>query len=313
MAALLLARLLTRPDMPQALAHFLAWQQTELARASGAAAVFLLPGVLQTLAQVYKLGRRQQLLQLTPAVWQQLAALLDQDAASGLATNALARKLAVKLAQRVGLAMLPPQLAGWRYVQAAADLGSNLAGTASADATAVVTTPAADMASATAADAGAEEEELSEVPAEIEDVLGVLLSSCSDRDTVVRWSAAKGVARLASCLPQELAGEVAQGVLGLLSPSGARLGEELLWQGAGCSRDSGARPRQRTTTHFATPAVPCHNRARHLLARRLPGHRRARAPQHPVARPAAGRGVAAEGGACLRRTAGAPQRWRTRT
>jgi hypothetical protein len=58
------------------------------------------------------------------------------------------------------------------------------------------------------------------IPEEIEDVLGVLLSSCCDRDTVVRWSAAKGVGRLASCLPLELAEEVVDGVLGLLVPSG---------------------------------------------------------------------------------------------
>lgn len=238
MAALLLARLLTRPDMPAALSDFISWQQQALAGATGPKAVFLLPGVLQTLAQIYKLGRREQLLQWTPVVWQQLSALLADDEASGLASNALARKLAVKLAQRIGLVMLPPQLAGWRYVRAAEDMASNLAANSGVPAasssssaptgTAVpaevgegLSGSASSTAVASSGDGGGNAEaELPDIPAEIEDVLGVLLGSCSDRDTVVRWSAAKGVGRLAGCLPCELAEEVVQGVLGLLSPAG---------------------------------------------------------------------------------------------
>jgi hypothetical protein len=228
MAALLLARLLTRPDMPAALSDFISWQQQALAGATGPRAVFLLPGVLQTLAQICKLGRREQLLQWTPIVWQQLSMLLADDVASGLASNALARKLAVKLAQRLGLVMLPPQLAGWRYIRAAEDMASNLSATAVAPAAAASHSAASTGAAASANDAavpssveGGADAELPDIPAEIEDVLGVLLGSCSDRDTVVRWSAAKGVGRLAGCLPCELAEEVVQGVLGLLSPAGA--------------------------------------------------------------------------------------------
>ena len=39
-----------------------------------------------------------------------------------------------------------------------------------------------------------EEEEGYDVPEEIEEVLGMLLAGLTDRDTVVRWSAAKGYA-----------------------------------------------------------------------------------------------------------------------
>jgi hypothetical protein len=205
--------------MPAALSDFMGWQQQALAGATGPKAVFLLPGVLQTLAQVYKLGRREQLLQWTPAVWQQLSMLLADDAASGLASNALARKLAVKLAQRLGLVMLPPQLVGWRYVRSAEDMASNLSATAGAPVAAGADASAESAAVPSSTEAGAEAE-LPDIPAEIEDVLGVLLGSCSDRDTVVRWSAAKGVGRLAGCLPCELGEEVVQGVLGLLSPAG---------------------------------------------------------------------------------------------
>jgi hypothetical protein len=145
--------------------------------------------------------------------------LLADDAASGLASNALARKLAVKLAQRLGLVMLPPQLVGWRYVRSAEDMASNLSATAGAPVAAGADASAESAAVPSSTEAGAEAE-LPDIPAEIEDVLGVLLGSCSDRDTVVRWSAAKGVGRLAGCLPCELGEEVVQGVLGLLSPAG---------------------------------------------------------------------------------------------
>ncbi|KAF6263485.1 armadillo-type protein [Scenedesmus sp. NREL 46B-D3] len=228
MAALLLARLLTRPDMAAALADFLQWQQQALAAAAGPAAVFLLPGVLQTLALVFKFGRREQLLPLAPQLWQQVAGLLGDgsgsSSSSGLGSNALARKLAVKLVQRIGLVLLPPQLAGWRYVKTAADLGQNLSA-AGAGAGADHTGAPAD-APGTAAAGGEQQQDAeaagaaaTEIPEETEDVLGVLLSSCCDRDTVVRWSAAKGVGRLASCLPLELAEEVVDGVMTLLVPS----------------------------------------------------------------------------------------------
>jgi hypothetical protein len=237
MAALLLARLLTRPDMAAALADFLQWQQQASAAAAGPATVFLLPGVLQTLALIFKFGRREQLLPLAPQLWQQVSGLLGDEgssSSSGLGSNALTRKLAVKLVQRIGLVLLPPQLTGWRYVRAAADLGHNLAAAAAAStAIADQTAPAPAPANASPndlqqpqqqqSDAAVAADAATEIPEEIEDVLGVLLSSCCDRDTVVRWSAAKGVGRLASCLPLELAEEVVDGVLGLLVPSGERM------------------------------------------------------------------------------------------
>jgi hypothetical protein len=229
MAALLLARLLTRPDMAAALADFLQWQQQAVAAAAGPATVFMLPGVLQTLALIFKFGRREQLLPLAPQLWQQVAGLLGDEGSSSsssssvLGSNALARKLAVKLVQRIGLVLLPPQLTGWRFRKTAADLGQNLAAAAADQAATPGIADVSDLQQAPPQQQqldAAVAAEATVIPEEIEDVLGVLLSSCCDRDTVVRWSAAKGVGRLASCLPLELAEEVVDGVLGLLVPSG---------------------------------------------------------------------------------------------
>ena len=37
---------------------------------------------------------------------------------------------------------------------------------------------------------------------EAEEAVGLLLTGLQDKDTVVRWSAAKGMGRLCGCLPQ---------------------------------------------------------------------------------------------------------------
>ena len=52
------------------------------------------------------------------------------------------------------------------------------------------------------------EEDCSDVPESIEDVIEELLVGLKDKDTVVRWSAAKGIGRVTGRLPQDLADEV---------------------------------------------------------------------------------------------------------
>ncbi|KAG6437798.1 hypothetical protein SASPL_102728 [Salvia splendens] len=63
-----------------------------------------------------------------------------------------------------------------------------------------------------------EEEDL-DVPDVLEDIIELLLSGLRDTDTVVRWSAAKGIGRVASRLTYSLADEILSSVLELFSPS----------------------------------------------------------------------------------------------
>lgn len=49
-----------------------------------------------------------------------------------------------------------------------------------------------------------EEEEDMDVPEELEDIVEALLCGLRDKDTVVRWSAAKGIGRITERLPQDL-------------------------------------------------------------------------------------------------------------
>lgn len=178
------------------------------------------PGVLQALCFIFKLGQRSRLLPHTPRVWAQLSrvreAAAGQEAqAAGGVGGVLARKLSVKLGQRLGLTFMEPRLAPWRYVRADAgtDLDVRLGGgeigePAAAQATAV--TPAEE-----------EEEELEyELVEEVEEVIEMLLGALRDKDTVVRWSGAKGVGRVTGCLPKELGDEVVGSVMELFRPTG---------------------------------------------------------------------------------------------
>lgn len=243
MAALLLGRLLTRPDMGPALSEFLTWSEAALKSTDTLKAPFLVPGVLQALCFVFKLGQRARLLPHTPRVWAQLvelhaaaeaaAAAGSSSAAAGGAGGVLARKLAVKLGQRVGLTFLEPRLAPWRYTREDAGdsldarLGAGLEEGAAPGADTSASSPSGAAGGAAArgqaSKAGAEqeeEEEEYELVEEVEEVLSQLLAGLRDRDTIVRWSAAKGVGRVTGCLPKELGDEVVASVLELFKPTG---------------------------------------------------------------------------------------------
>ena len=81
-------------------------------------------GVVHALAAIFKTGQRAQLATLAEVVWPRAVQLLDSPAA---AASVSVRKFATKLVQRIGLVLLPPQHAGWRYQAGASSLTANLA------------------------------------------------------------------------------------------------------------------------------------------------------------------------------------------
>ena len=165
-------------------------------------------GVHTALAHIFKLGHRSDLLGQLPRLGP-----LSSGAHELLASNSVTkRKLGIKLLQRVGLVYLPPRVASWRYQRGNRSLLHNL------QASGAPTEGTADAA-ADAAPAPAEEEgEEALVAEEVEGVLEQLLTGLKDADTVVRWSAAKGVGRLTGRLPLELADDVVEQVLELRTP-----------------------------------------------------------------------------------------------
>lgn len=117
-----------------------------------------------------------------------------------------------KLAHRVALAFLPPRPASWRYSRAMHRVVVN-GRTSSAS-------PEAHKSFGHDGTVDGDEIEFAlseEETVALETIIDLLFESLRNRDTVVRYSAAKGVARIAAKLPRAYASEVIDGLLDLLA------------------------------------------------------------------------------------------------
>ncbi|XP_013921307.1 PREDICTED: tubulin-specific chaperone D, partial [Thamnophis sirtalis] len=120
------------------------------------------------------------------------------------------RKLGVKLVQRLGLTFLKPKVAKWRYQRGFRSLAANLQFSSGG----LIPQKIENVTVNTGEE---EEEEEYDIPGEVENVIEQLLIGLKDKDTIVRWSAAKGIGRLTGRLPKELADDVVGSVLDCFS------------------------------------------------------------------------------------------------
>ncbi|XP_010728726.3 tubulin-specific chaperone D [Larimichthys crocea] len=204
-ASVLVSKFMTRPDVKlKCLGDFLDWSLTTVSQTSDQSMrdIMMLDGALQSLAKLFKHGKRDDLLQYAPTVLQ----CLEQKHLSE-SSQATLRKLGVKLIQRLGLTFLKPRLAAWRYQRGNRSLAANLSMSQSATTTAAVTPEMETQ----------EQEEDYDIPEEVETVIEQLLGGLKDKETIVRWSAAKGIGRVTGRLPKELADEVVGSVLDCFS------------------------------------------------------------------------------------------------
>ncbi|KAJ3045625.1 hypothetical protein HK097_001161 [Rhizophlyctis rosea] len=202
-AAILMMRLLTRRDTVDVHLHsFLDWAINEALTAND---TFKLRGILTTLSTIYKFGPRSSLLPTLTKILP-CCRLVDNPKVQ---SNTLLRKLCVKLSQRIGLGFMRVKIAGWRYHRGNRTLASNLAKTAGAAHT-------VQQGAEVAEGKGEGDEDGEDVPEEVEEIVGILLNGLRDKDTIVRWSSAKGIGRISSRLPRDFAQEVIASVLSLL-------------------------------------------------------------------------------------------------
>ncbi|XP_071029640.1 tubulin-specific chaperone D-like [Oncorhynchus clarkii lewisi] len=204
-ASVLVSKFVTRPDVKlKRLGDFLDWSLTTISQASDQTmgGTVILDGALQSLAQLFKHGKRDDFLQYAPVVLQ----CLDQCQVAE-SSQATLRKLGVKLVQRLGLTFLKPRLAKWRYQRGSRSLAANLSLSQSGS---TVQAVSPDMETQS-------QEEDYDIPEEVENVIEQLLGGLKDKETIVRWSAAKGIGRVTGRLPRELADEVVGSVLDCFS------------------------------------------------------------------------------------------------
>ncbi|XP_061472447.1 tubulin-specific chaperone D isoform X2 [Rhineura floridana] len=204
-AAVLVSKFITRPDVKQKkMADFLDWTLSTLSKSSFQTieGTIVMDGMLQALAQLLKHGKREDCLPYASTVLE----CLDNCKLSE-SNQTLLRKLGVKLVQRLGLTFLKPKVAKWRYHRGFRSLAANLQFSASGPVSQKVVNAAGVE----------EEEEEYDIPGEVENVIEQLLIGLKDKDTIVRWSAAKGIGRLTGRLPKELADDVVGSVLDCFS------------------------------------------------------------------------------------------------
>ncbi|KAG0327465.1 hypothetical protein BGZ99_007549 [Dissophora globulifera] len=203
-AGLFLARLLVRKDTSGLyLPEFVDWSKSVL---SSNPIIFQAIGIMGTLCWIFKLGQRELLLPIAIDLENLLVFIESRDE---FMSNSAMKKMIVKLSQRVGLCLLKPRVAAWRYQRGNRSLVSNLAAETT-DATAI---EKASMAIAEET----EDDENFDVPEEIEGVIERLMNGLRDRDTIVRWSAAKGMGRISNRLPKEMADDVVGSIFELFS------------------------------------------------------------------------------------------------
>uniref|UniRef100_A0A2K5K8D1 Tubulin-specific chaperone D n=1 Tax=Colobus angolensis palliatus TaxID=336983 RepID=A0A2K5K8D1_COLAP len=202
-AAVLMSRFITRPDVKQSkMAEFLDWSLCNLANSSFQTlqGVITMDGMLQALAQIFKHGKREDCLPYAATVLRCL-----DDCKLPESNQTLLRKLGVKLVQRLGLTFLKPKVAAWRYQRGCRSLAANLQLLTQGQSEQKPLIPTEDA------------DEDDDVPEGVESVIEQLLVGLKDKDTVVRWSAAKGIGRMAGRLPKALADDVVGSVLDCFS------------------------------------------------------------------------------------------------
>lgn len=184
-------------------------------------------GQLAAISAILKYGKREDLLPYSAIL---LKWLLSGDYKSE--NDFLKNKYFIKIIQRVGLVLIKPRLALWRYQRGSRSLAANLLASAGSD---------VEFQNAQLID-GEKDEDIA-VPEEIEDVIEELLQglrnpssdirlvvscfplgiiekhkNCDSFFQCLRWSAAKGIGRVTNRLPKEFGDEVVGSVIEILSP-----------------------------------------------------------------------------------------------
>ncbi|KAJ1795328.1 hypothetical protein LPJ67_000074 [Coemansia sp. RSA 1938] len=200
-AAVMLSRLLSRRDSAAVLRpEFIEWAAREITNAARPidttavnaglqiGSVLRINGALRVLCHLFSAMDSHATLDA------QIPMLLDIFQMDAFDQHSITRKLISKAVQRLALLMLPATNAEMGRAYARPSLRENLSNNAGA-------------ASDSMRDDEAESPDV-EVPLEMEAFVGILLQKLHDKDTIVRWSAAKGIGRISERLPMALAREI---------------------------------------------------------------------------------------------------------
>ncbi|KAF9468537.1 tubulin folding cofactor D C terminal-domain-containing protein [Collybia nuda] len=184
-AAILLSRLYMRKDTNSRFQPFIDWAHEQVLDQPD---IFTTIGLLRVLCEVVKSGPVEQVHAYSTQLFSFTATIQES---SILENNTVVRKFKLKLVSRIALRLLATK-SNPRQRK-----GRVLAGVGAVE----------DLAL----------EDNIEVPEKVEQILEQLFASLQDKDTIVRWSAAKSVARISERLPTDFADQVLETVMGLFA------------------------------------------------------------------------------------------------
>ncbi|KAM3128124.1 hypothetical protein pb186bvf_019770 [Paramecium bursaria] len=207
MGALYLSKLFSRSDVlkTQLLNEFLSWSVKQVQIQDNILNTFYVTGILETLVEVLKTGQREELKQ-------HLNILLPLLTEKQKITGTLINLFLTKLTQRIGLVYLRPRVVNWAYKKG----NQNIVSTLEIDHSNLVSNVARkqiniindELLQIEVVDYFADVDQEA-----LEIVIDTLLQQLTNKDTVVRWSAAKGLGRICSRLDQDQADDVFEALL----------------------------------------------------------------------------------------------------
>ncbi|MQM10571.1 hypothetical protein Taro_043466, partial [Colocasia esculenta] len=162
---------------------------------------------------ILQVGSRNILFSVSTTIWSKSSTLTKSTTAS---RSPLLRKFLMKLCQRIGLVCLPHRTSSWHYLALRHSLRENIS-YSNNKIDSCRDGQKFDDHSNMPDERYCDEEDV-DIPEVIEEIIELLLSGLRDTDTVVRWSAAKGIGRIAARLTSSLCEDVLSSILELFSP-----------------------------------------------------------------------------------------------
>ena len=228
-AGVFLASFFSRPDIQKLniLEEFLKWSSTMInTLKEDPLNAFFITGIFNSLVEIFKIGQRSELLQKIQYIMPFLKAT---NFGAKSTESSVLRQAKVKLAQRIGLIYLKPRTIKWLYRMGNKSLLENLKKSQNPASKLQVfnvesMTPNIKIESSSKQQQMIEEEVddpeyFQDVDTEnLEFLIDFLVQGLKDKDTIVRWSAAKGIGRITSRLDLEMADDIVTSILSCFAP-----------------------------------------------------------------------------------------------